>query len=249
MNFYVTIFISNVSISKGEYKIKLPDGRLQVVSYVADKYGFKPRISYVLPAKGLYPADDPIKKPNSEPDTDDDDVKVDIDFDSLEIPKPEPKLKIMPYPTDPPSNYVTPNPYIALTPDVPYPSKPSYSNHLDENYENDNPEVSFLSPLLHHAASSQTVYKALPIKEVHQTSSIGMVHKGTPIKNYKINYKNSKTNQDDAQSVTVTPKPESYVTPLPTTPKTDEISYIPPLNYGHIERDDSSAYTDDMVTY
>ena len=226
----------------------MPDGRLQVVSYVADKYGFKPRISYVLPAKGLYPADDPIKKPNSEPDTDDN--EVDIDFDSLEIPKPEPKLKIMPYPTDPPSNYVTPNPYINLTPDVPYPTAPSYSNNNYGGHENDNPEVSFLSPLLHHAASSQTVYKALPIKEVQQTSSIGMVHKGTPIKNYKINYKNpnSKTNSEDARSVFVTPKPESYVTPLPTTPKTNEISYIPPLNYGHIERDDSSAYTDDMLS-
>merc|ERR1719206_1640629 len=33
-------------LTKGEYKVKLPDGRVQVVSYEADHAGFRPRISY-----------------------------------------------------------------------------------------------------------------------------------------------------------------------------------------------------------
>ena len=35
----------------GEYKTRLPDGRLQVVSYIANKYGFNPRITYVFDAE------------------------------------------------------------------------------------------------------------------------------------------------------------------------------------------------------
>merc|ERR1719206_1609529 len=30
-------------LTKGEYKVKLPDGRVQVVSYEADHAGFRPR--------------------------------------------------------------------------------------------------------------------------------------------------------------------------------------------------------------
>ena len=33
-------------LTKGEYKVALPDGRVQVVSYEADQAGFRPRISY-----------------------------------------------------------------------------------------------------------------------------------------------------------------------------------------------------------
>ena len=33
-------------LTKGEYKVKLPDGRVQVVSYEADQAGFRPRITY-----------------------------------------------------------------------------------------------------------------------------------------------------------------------------------------------------------
>ena len=33
-------------LTKGEYKVKLPDGRVQVVSYEADHYGFRPRVTY-----------------------------------------------------------------------------------------------------------------------------------------------------------------------------------------------------------
>ena len=33
-------------LTKGEYKVKLPDGRVQVVSYEADHAGFRPRITY-----------------------------------------------------------------------------------------------------------------------------------------------------------------------------------------------------------
>ena len=53
----------------GEYKIRLADGRLQVVSYVANKYGFNPRITYVFDAETgpelLFNATD--AKPNSGP--------------------------------------------------------------------------------------------------------------------------------------------------------------------------------------
>ena len=33
-------------LTKGEYKVKLPDGRVQVVSDEADHYGFRPRVTY-----------------------------------------------------------------------------------------------------------------------------------------------------------------------------------------------------------
>ena len=33
-------------LTKGEYKVKLPDGRVQVVSYEADHAGFRPRVTY-----------------------------------------------------------------------------------------------------------------------------------------------------------------------------------------------------------
>ena len=33
-------------LTTGEYKVKLPDGRIQVVSYEADHEGFRPRITY-----------------------------------------------------------------------------------------------------------------------------------------------------------------------------------------------------------
>ena len=33
-------------LTTGEYKVKLPDGRIQVVSYEADHHGFRPRITY-----------------------------------------------------------------------------------------------------------------------------------------------------------------------------------------------------------
>ena len=37
---------SEGQLTQGEYKVKLPDRRKQVVSYEADELGFRPRISY-----------------------------------------------------------------------------------------------------------------------------------------------------------------------------------------------------------
>lgn len=33
----------------GEYKIKLPDGRVQITSYEADDHGYRPTIAYEYP--------------------------------------------------------------------------------------------------------------------------------------------------------------------------------------------------------
>ena len=33
----------------GEYKVRLPDGRIQVTSYEADDYGYRPTITYEYP--------------------------------------------------------------------------------------------------------------------------------------------------------------------------------------------------------
>ena len=33
----------------GEYKVQLPDGRVQIVSYEADDYGFRPTVHYEYP--------------------------------------------------------------------------------------------------------------------------------------------------------------------------------------------------------
>ena len=41
-------------LTKGEYKVKLPDGRVQVVSYEADHAGFRPRVTYEGVAEGKY---------------------------------------------------------------------------------------------------------------------------------------------------------------------------------------------------
>ena len=59
-------------LTKGEYKVKLPDGRVQVVSYEADQAGFRPRITYegvaVLPEKQHHqPLYDPRHPPAPPP--------------------------------------------------------------------------------------------------------------------------------------------------------------------------------------
>ena len=45
-------------LTKGEYKVKLPDGRVQVVSYEADHAGFRPRVTYEGAAAALPGNDD-----------------------------------------------------------------------------------------------------------------------------------------------------------------------------------------------
>ena len=124
-----------------------------------------------------------------------------------------------------------------------------------------------MPPTIQSSPSSNVVYKALPIRKVHQSSSVGMVHKGTPIKTYlppKV------VEKDHSRSLYVTPKPASYVTPLPnqrflsyrhptvtpkpvtvysTTPKILS-NYIPPNTLPHhnsIERQDLSPSIQDLV--
>ena len=65
---------------------------------------------------------------------------------------------------------------------------------------------------MNHSSPSNVVYKALPLRNVPKSSSIGMVHKGTPIRSY-IPPKPHKV--DPPKSIYVTPKPASYITPLP----------------------------------
>ena len=45
-------------LTKGEYKVKLPDGRVQVVSYEADHAGFRPRVTYEGVAAAPVPGND-----------------------------------------------------------------------------------------------------------------------------------------------------------------------------------------------
>jgi hypothetical protein len=41
--------LKNVTFSfSGEFKVKLPDGRLQITSYLADDDGYRPKITYTF---------------------------------------------------------------------------------------------------------------------------------------------------------------------------------------------------------
>ncbi len=53
---YTADFHGHMEYSKGdktlgEFKVQLPDGRVQVTSYEADDYGYRPAISYEYPAR------------------------------------------------------------------------------------------------------------------------------------------------------------------------------------------------------
>lgn len=41
----------------GKYYVALPDGRLQVVTYVADEFGYKPTVEFE--GQAAYPGDNP----------------------------------------------------------------------------------------------------------------------------------------------------------------------------------------------
>ena len=90
-----------------------------------------------------------------------------------------------------------------------------HHNDLDLSYlpptGHSNLDLSYLPPTM-HGTPSNVVYKALPLRTVHDASSIGMVHKGSPIKTY---VPPKEVHEVSPEPVYVTPKPASYVTPLP----------------------------------
>eukprot|EP00093_Oithona_nana_P006336 06336.XXX_158823_157620_1 [CDS] Oithona nana genome sequencing. len=107
---------------KGEFKVRLPDGRIQVTSYQADEAGFRPRISYEI---------DPLFNP----------IQITSGFtpEKKIVKRPPPKNYQDPGLTSylpPPINYdprPSPKPVLLTPSDPPFPayngpvSKPSYS--------------------------------------------------------------------------------------------------------------------------
>ena len=306
--------------------MKLPDGRLQVISYIADEYGFKPRITYeypeghppphdhhadlkhaphpaphpphpphpvhgghdIVPHHPVHPVSHPhvvphehlpVKKPYHPPAPPKSIYKHPVEKEYLP-PKPVLKLEKIPHPTPTPINYVTPDPTIIL-PLASYeePHSPKKSIHheighndIDLSYlpptGHSDLDLSYLPPTM-HSTPSNLVYKALPLRTVHDSSSIGMVHKGSPyvlpkIKTYIPPEKAHDVSPDvyvTPKPAYVTPKPASYVTPLPkqlfqlhrkvptvtptpvvmysTTPKMVNSLYTVPY-HNSIERQDTS---------
>lgn len=53
-------------VARGKYYVLLPDGRRQVVEYVADNEGYKPKISYEQVGGG-YPSGGPGGYPSGRP--------------------------------------------------------------------------------------------------------------------------------------------------------------------------------------
>merc|ERR1712051_642235 len=47
-------------VKNGEFKVRLPDGRLQITSYQADEAGFRPKISYEIDPLFVPPPAEPI---------------------------------------------------------------------------------------------------------------------------------------------------------------------------------------------
>ena len=258
----------------------MPDGRLQVISYIADEYGFKPKITYeypeghppphdhhadlkhhphpvhpthhpshpvhpvhpvhkVAPHQPIHPTPHPhvvphdhlpVKKPYQAP------VPIHHPVEKEYLPpKPVLKLEKLHHPTPAPTNYVTPDPTIILplaSYEEPHPPKHPIHHGIDHNdidlsylppTGHSDLDLSYLPPTM-HSTPSNLVYKALPLRSVHDTSSIGMVHKGSPyvkpkIKTYVPPTPHHELTPDPVyvtpKPAYVTPKPASYVTPLP----------------------------------
>ena len=47
-------------VKNGEFKVRLPDGRLQITSYQADELGFRPKISYEVDPLFVPPPVEPV---------------------------------------------------------------------------------------------------------------------------------------------------------------------------------------------
>jgi len=50
--------IRDGDVTQGQYRVLLPDGRIQIVSYIADKGGYRPTIQYI--GKGQHPPPPPV---------------------------------------------------------------------------------------------------------------------------------------------------------------------------------------------
>jgi hypothetical protein len=49
--------IRDGDVTQGQYRVLLPDGRIQIVSYIADKGGYRPTVQYI--GKGVHPPPPP----------------------------------------------------------------------------------------------------------------------------------------------------------------------------------------------
>ncbi|CAL8111637.1 unnamed protein product [Orchesella dallaii] len=49
--------IRDGDVTQGQYRVLLPDGRIQIVSYIADKFGYRPTVEYI--GKGAHPPPPP----------------------------------------------------------------------------------------------------------------------------------------------------------------------------------------------
>ena len=105
-------------VTKGEYRTALPDGRIQIVSYVADHNGYKATVSYE--GEPTYPPPGPkptYKIPNNV-------FAVFADFDSKHEPLPPVDVKPSYHPAPPPPLPPAPKPkYVPPPP----PPKPKYA--------------------------------------------------------------------------------------------------------------------------
>jgi len=119
-------------VKRGEFKVRLPDGRLQVTSYQADDKGFRPKISYEVdplfvptpPIIGFTPEKKLIRRPPPR-DYEAPELKYlppTINYDPRAIPQTPGPALLTPSPPAP-----TPQPSVTYLPPVPPQPSKSYS--------------------------------------------------------------------------------------------------------------------------